>query len=200
MPDDTVGARLAEEWRQTTAVAAPVVMAPASAERVTRTVVVAELQDVQQAVRWLRQAAEESWNRRLATSRWSIVDVVAHLASWAWRTRVEAEALVAGRRLDEIVHFGHDGPHAWNQREVERRRQSSLDELVDEIDGEHERLIELVASVSDVDADRVVELPRTIGEPMRSWHMSLAAMILMTCWHSRLHLNRVRQLLDGNLR
>jgi hypothetical protein len=198
MSEELLDTRLAAEWRLAVSAAAPPAITAAAAEpsRASRTAIAAELEDVRLSVEESRGVIERAQSR-LATRRWSVRDVAAHLASWSWRTRVEAERLITGEPFDEIIPFGVDGPHAWNQREVDARRSRSLAELFDEIDAEHVRLTDLVAGMSDDQASRLVTLPRTIGDPAVPWLLTIGAMILMSCWHARLHLRRIARITAG---
>jgi hypothetical protein len=199
MPDARFDMRVASDWTTTIEkMAAPPLSSitsqadPALASRVA---IVAELEEARLLSQQLRQALDSTDAARLATRRWSIRDVVAHLASWSQRTRLEADALLGRGTVDEIVPFGVDGPHAWNDRAIEARAKHSLADLFLEIDEEHERLIAIVADTRDAELAREVELPRTIGDPPAPWRRTIGAMILMSCWHARLHLTRLEQLL-----
>jgi hypothetical protein len=169
------------------------VAAAAGPDRASRVAIMAELEDVRLLIEELREgyALPERKAARV-TSAWSALDVIAHLASWAAETRREAESLLAGERLDYIIHFEREGgPRAWNHREVEARAARGLGELIDELNDETTRLIDLVIDAPRRSLESVVELPRTLGEPPQRWVMPLGAMILASCWHSRLHLRRL---------
>jgi hypothetical protein len=124
-------------------------------------------------------------------------DVLAHLASWARQARIETERLLTRQPFSFNIHFEPvGGPRAWNQREVDARRDWPLADLFAEIETEHDRLIALVVEMPDEAAQQVVELPRTSGEPPRPWRMPLAAMLIMSGWHERLHLARIDEILN----
>jgi hypothetical protein len=199
MSDASFAARLTAEWVDsvTRAAAPPAssIVAQAGPERASRTAVLAEIEDVRLTVEELAASLDEVGAARLATRRWSIRDVLAHLASWAWQTCVEIERLRDGEAFDETIHFGVTGPHAWNQRHVEERSGRSLAALLAEIDAGHERLIALVIEMPEADLHRIVDLPRTIGEPAQPWRMPMSSMILMTCRHARLHLRGIERLM-----
>jgi hypothetical protein len=63
--------------------------------------------------------------------------------------------------------------------------------VCDEIDSELTQVAEKVAHLPDDQLHGVVELPRTSGEPAEPWRRSIAAMVLMSCWHIRYHLVRL---------
>jgi hypothetical protein len=201
MSDAAIGARLTAEWADSMNRAAvpPVsaIVAQAGLERASRAALLAEIEDVQLSVEDLGVSLDETSAARLATRRWSVRDVLAHLASWTRQTCVEIERLRNGQPFDETIHFGLDGPHAWNQRHVDERNGRPLPALLAEIDAGHERLIALVVEMPEADVHRIVDLPRTIGEPAQPWRMPMSSMILMTCWHARLHLRRLDRLVRG---
>lgn len=168
----------------------------AAAEPMSRVALLAELEDLRLLFTELRdECASPAARRARITSQWTALEVVAHLASWAAETRREAEALLAGDRLDYAIHFERDGgPRAWNQREVDARVTRGLSELVDELVSETDRLADMVLTASPASLEQVVELPRTSGDPPQRWRMPFASMIAGSCWHARLHL---RKLLPG---
>jgi hypothetical protein len=172
---------------------AATIVARSDSEHASRVALLAELDDLQMLFTDLREAlASPSAKEALLTSRWTALDVVAHLASWAAETRREAEALLAGHRLDYAIHFEREGgPRAWNQREVAVRATFGLAKLIEELTKENERLTEMVLRAPQHALEEVVELPRTSGEPAQRWRMPLGAMIAASCWHARLHLRRL---------
>ena len=201
MSDAAIGARLTTEWTDSMNRAAvppaSAIVAQAGPERASRAALLAEIEDVRLTVEDLGVSLDETGAARLATRRWSVRDVLAHLASWTRQTCVEIERLRDEQAFDETIDFGLDGPHAWNQRHVDERSGRPLATLLAELDADHERLLALVVAMPEADVHRVVDLPRTIGEPAQPWRMPMSAMILMTCRHARLHLNRIDRLMRG---
>lgn len=202
MSDGTFEGRLNAEWHETISAAdvpaASDLAERAGAERASRRAVVVELEEVRILVEEVISSLDQARSLRLATRQWTVFDVLAHLASWARETRVEVERLLAGQSFDEVIHFGLDGPHAWNQREVDARRNRAPAQLLAEIEAETERLIELLTDMQEEDVWRQIDLPRTIGEPAAPWRMPLSSMIVMTCWHARGHLGRLERLLRND--
>jgi hypothetical protein len=199
MSDMTFDARLQEEWHHAMMAAEvrPVehIIAAAGTEHASRVAVAAELDDLRMTVEELIVALGDGEASRLATRAWTVVDVLAHLASWSRQTRVEAEGLAANETFADTIPFGTSGPHVWNQRAVDERRGKRPLELLDEVVTEHDRLTDLFARLSDTAVHRVRALPRTLGDPPTPWMMPLTSMVLMTCWHGRMHLARIRTLL-----
>src|SRR5262245_39856912 len=75
-------------------------------ERASRVALLAELDDLRLLVLELREAlaSPEAKTARI-TARWTALDVVAHLASWAAETRREMERLLAHTPFDYTIHF-----------------------------------------------------------------------------------------------
>jgi hypothetical protein len=200
MSDTDFDARLVAEWQDTSrsaVVPSPSeVMARGGPDHASRTAVIAELEEVRVLVEEVVESLDADRAMRLATRLWTVLDVLAHVASWAHQTRVEVERLLSDQSFDEIIHFGVNGPHVWNQREVDARRGHTPAQLLAEIDVEHEQLIELMVGITEQEMRRVVDLPRTIGELRTPWRMPLSAMIVMTCWHARGHLRGVKEMIS----
>jgi hypothetical protein len=172
------------------------ILAAAQPQQASPTAVIAEIKDLRITLEQLRASIERTGVAELrVTTLWTVRDVVAHLASWAAETRREAEHILAGRAFDYTIHFeAAGGPRSWNQREVEQRAGKTLDELFDELDDEHQRLIELVFRTAHERLTVEADLPRTSGEPPRAWHMSVGAMIVAGAWHTRLHIARIEDI------
>ena len=167
-----------------------------AAERMSRVTLLAELEDLRLLFSELGdECSAPGAEVARMTPQWTALNVVAHLASWAAETRREAEALLAGDRLDYSIHFEREGgPRAWNQREVDARATRGLSELVEELLDETDRLTDMVLRAPQTSLEQVVELPRTSGDPPQRWRMPFVSMIAGSCWHARLHL---RKLLPG---
>jgi hypothetical protein len=169
----------------------------AAPDRASRRQVLVELEDVRLSFEELRQPVEDTpLGMRPATGQWTVVQLMAHLASWARRTRIELESLTSGTMPLETIHFEREGgPRAWNQREVDARAAWTTAMIFEELDREVILVADIVARLPVDQLHGVVELPRTSGEPPEPWRLSLAAVVLGSCWHSRYHLARVAPLI-----
>jgi hypothetical protein len=197
MPSDTE-ARLRLEWDSMDAAPLPhadTIIEQAAPERASRRAVLVELEDVRLSLTDLRTHIEASGRDSiLATSRWTIRELIAHLAAWAMRTRQELESLVGDKPPLETIHFEPDGgPRAWNQREVDARNGRSTRALFDELDTEIGQIADVVATAPQQFLAQVAKLPRTSGNPPAQWRMTVAAMIIGSCWHIRYHLARLER-------
>jgi len=194
---------LMDEWRAFAA-AAPIdpdlgaTTIEARGSRVTRRIIWAELEDVRLSFAEVRAALEdESVADRLATTRWSIKDLIAHIGSWAAEFRRQIETAAAGRTFDYVITFTpRVGPTEWNARELDRRRAQSLDDRFREVDEETARIQELALALPDELLFMTAQLPQTPdGRPENRWRTRLADLMLMKCFHDRYHLDRIRDLL-----
>ena len=202
---DIVERRLIDEWdlfveRGEISRDVPAAIAASRGESITRVVVWAELEDVRLAVAELHAALDEDGARAdlLATSRWSVKDVVAHLAAWAGEFRREIEAVARREAFDYSITFvPRIGPTDWNAREHDRRRDIPLDALFREFDAETAGLQDLALSLPDDVLFAVAELPQTPdGTAANRWRRRPADLMLMKCWHDRYHIGRLHQILD----
>jgi mycothiol maleylpyruvate isomerase-like protein len=166
--------------------------------RITRPVLWAELEDVRLAFAEVHAALDDvSKADVLATTRWSVKDLVAHIASWAAEFRRQIETAAAGEAFDYLITFTpRVGPTEWNARELDRRRAMSLDDRFHEFDAETARIQELALALPDDVLFMTAELPQTPdGLPEHRWRTRLADLMLMKCFHDRYHLDRIRDLL-----
>ena len=173
--------------------------AQARGSRITRPTIWAELEDVRLAFAEVHAALdEESKSVALATTEWSVKDVVSHLASWATEFTHQIETVAAREPFDYLITFTPKvGPTEWNAREVGRRRSQSLDEAFRELDAATARMQELALTLSEDSLFSAAELPQTPdGRPESRWRTRLADLMLMKCWHDRYHLGRLRDLLN----
>jgi len=167
--------------------------------RITRPVLWAELEDVRLAFAEVHAALDdESKAGALATTAWSVKDLVAHLASWATEFKRQMETVAARQPFDYLITFTpRVGPTEWNAREVGRRRSRSLDASFRELDAATADIQELALSLPDDLLFTAAELPQTPdGTAENRWRTRLADLMLMKCWHDRYHLGRLRELLD----
>jgi len=178
-------------------------LAPAIVEgrgsRTTRPMLWSELQDVRLAFAELQAALdEESKAEALATSAWTVRDVVVHLASWASEFTRQIETAAARQPFDYVITFTpRVGPTDWNARELERRRAMSLADAFGELDAGTERIQALALSLPDEVLFSVAELPQTPdGRLENRWRVPLANLMIMKCWHDHYHLARLREVLD----
>jgi hypothetical protein len=194
---------LTDDWQALIAAARPNPELPAATSqsrggRITRPLLWAELEDVRLAFVEVHAALEDaSAAGMLATTHWSVKDVVAHLASWAAEFRRQIETAAARAPFDYLITFTPKvGPTAWNEREVARRRDLPLDACFRELNTETGRIQDLALTLTDAALFAVAELPQTPdGRPENRWRTRLADLMLMKCWHDRYHLGRLREVL-----
>jgi hypothetical protein len=74
------------------------------------------------------------------------------------------------------------------------REGRSLSSLFDELDTELLRIADAVVTVPESRLRAIVALPRTVDDPPVPWRLSIAAMVIGSCWHTRYHLTRLEGL------
>jgi hypothetical protein len=164
-------------------------------ERTTRPMIWAELEEVREAFADLRGAiaADESRAAALATTEWTVKDLIAHLASWAVEFRQQVETVANGDTFDYVIEFTpRVGPSAWNAREVARRRNQPLDASFDELDAATAGIQEFALTLPHDVLFGMTTVPQSNdGRPENRWRVRLADLMLMKCWHDRYHLERL---------
>ncbi len=157
------------------------------------TALFAELEDVRREWQDLREWPKL---REHAGSRvnpgWTYKDLLAHLASWAEEFYREVAAVAGGEAFDYEIRFEPRlGPTEWNAREVERRREMSLDEIFDQFDGASARLQDIVIELLPERLRSEAPLPiRMGGGPMVG---SIAQIAVIKCFHDRYHCAQIRE-------
>ena len=114
--------------------------------------------------------------------RWSLKDIVAHIASW------EAEVVTAFRDLRDGQHpaifdFDRSRIDAWNQDHVERMREVNFFGVMERLHGNRHRLSDEIAHVDD----------ESIGAPSAP-HNQLLRMLIE---HDREHWREIAVRLAG---
>lgn len=195
---------LVDEWQAFAGAGRPdgdlaVTIAEAHGSRITRPLLWAELEDVRLAFVDLRASIDEAAKaERLATTRWTVKDLVGHLASWATEFAGQIETIAAGREFDYLITFTpRVGPTEWNERALGQRAAMSLGERFDELDAATARIRDLALSLPDGVLFGEALLPQTPdGRPENRWRARIADMMLMMCMHDRYHLERLHDVLS----
>jgi hypothetical protein len=165
--------------------------------RITRPLLWAELEDVRLAFVELRASIDEARAERLATTRWTVKDLVGHLASWATEFARQIETVAARKEFDYLITFTpRVGPTEWNDRALDERAAMSLGDRFDELDAATARIQDFALSLLDEVLFGEAVLPQTPdGRPENRWRARAADMMLMMCMHDRYHLERLRDVL-----
>lgn len=106
--------------------------------------------------------------------KWSLKDIVGHLASW------EAEVIAALRDLREgrrpaLLDFDESTLDEWNNDRVERKRELNFWSVFEQLRGGRQRLLEEFAMVSDEDFTSEGAVPNRlavsiIDHETNHWH------------------------------
>jgi hypothetical protein len=194
---------LVEEWRlfagaQRADQDLAVTIVEAHGNRLTRPLLWAELEDVRLAFVGLRASLQGSSKAEtLATTRWTVKDLIGHIASWATELERQIETIAAGKEFDYLITFTpRVGPTDWNARELERRASMSLEERFRELDDATRRMQDLVLSLPDEVLYEAALLPQTPdGRQETRWRTRPADFVVNMCAHYRYHLDRLDDVL-----
>jgi uncharacterized damage-inducible protein DinB len=117
--------------------------------------------------------------------RWSIKETLAHLASAEGSHRQVAQAIAAGQTVD-VPDFDLD---AWNAAQVAKRRQRSIDEILEEMAAERQRTLSALQDLEGEALDREGLHP-ALGET------TVLRVFRIIPIHERWHLKDIKQLLE----
>lgn len=196
MPD--IGKQLAAEWAALGKALAPSLPGNPRAllaGPVRGTLLFAELEDVRRAWEEMRRSpgirAEAG---RLVTSRWTLRDLLAHVASWASEFRGEAETILGGGTIGYEIYFHPGaGPTEWNHARVAERKSQTLGELFGELDVATRRLQELVLRAPADRLSAAAKFAPVIGVEHAPLVRSLAELAGARCFHDRHHMGRITE-------
>ena len=117
--------------------------------------------------------------------RWSIKETLAHLASAEGSHRQVAQAIAAGQTVD-VSDFDLD---TWNAARVAKRRQRSMDEILEEMASERQRTLSALRDLEGEALDREGLHP-ALGET------TVLRVFRIVPIHERWHLKDIKQLLE----
>lgn len=167
---------------------------------VSATELFTELEEALSLWHELQAAPLEKFAGRFINSAWTLKDLLAHLASWAAEFRREVEIAAGGQEFDYSIPYALSaiGPNQWNQVEVEKRAEKSLDEIFEEFETETTRLQNLVLELPDPALTSESEFPLApSGDPAALWRGNSSQIVLMKCFHDRYHMGRIHHWLSS---
>lgn len=80
--------------------------------------------------------------------RWSLKDIVGHVASWEAECITALRELAEGRR-PELLDFPDSRIDEWNQDHAARKRDLDFGSIMGQLKGGRERLLELIDGLTD---------------------------------------------------
>ena len=126
MPRNDIDTQLRHDWQRLVSH----VTAPANpAIRLTPATLWIALEDL--LMEW-RELWSSEWfaavKDQLINSKWTLKDLMAHVASWTGELRAQAEILAGGTGVGYQILFDEiGGPRSWNAEKVELRRSRLLE-------------------------------------------------------------------------
>ena len=117
---------------------------------------------------------------RAFIGEWSLKDIVGHVASWEAEVVSGLRDVKRGKR-PAVLDFDDSTTNAWNQDHVERKRGLEFFNVMDQLKGGRERLLEALDDVSDeeltAESSLYGELVETVIEHDREhWHQIAATL------------------------
>lgn len=147
----------------------------------------------------LRRRSLRRHARRFVTARWTLADMVGHLATWAAEFRRQAEQALRDEPFAEAIPFALSviGPNAWNEARAAEQRRRPLATVLAEFERETAALRDLVAALPAESLYAPRELPLApSGDPDERLRGNLALIVAGKCDHDRYHLARLSAWLD----
>ena len=202
MPEE-IGARLELEWRSLLAAISatersPLDLSPDRRMAVSRVALLAELEEVREEWKSLQGVVDKEMGGRFANAAWTLKDLLAHLASWAREFGGEIATVARNESFDYAIPFAMSilGPNQWNEREVQARRERTLDEIFREFDEETARLQELVMEMEEPVLYQPTPFPLApSGNQKERLTVPPAFLVSGKCLHDRYHFAQIRKLL-----
>jgi hypothetical protein len=202
MPEE-IGARLELEWRSlleamSTPERSPLDLPPDRRLALSRVALLAQLEEVREEWSSLQGLIDEETGARFANAAWTLKDLLAHLASWAREFGSEIATVSRNEGFDYAIPFAMSilGPNQWNEREVQARRERTLEEIFREFDEETERLQDLVIEMEDPVLYQPAPFPLApSGNPTERLPVPPAFLVSGKCLHDRYHFAQIRKLL-----
>ncbi len=94
--------------------------------------------------------SEEEWTRPNAVQKWSLKDLLGHIAAWDEEVLrvIQAFAMQAEPHYSYSISDRNDFA-VWNAEQVEERKNRTLEQIRSEFDGSRRDLIQIVEGVTD---------------------------------------------------
>lgn len=159
----------------------------------------AQLDESLALFRGLRRRGLRRHARRHFTARWTLADMLGHVATWAAEFRRQAEQAVGGEPFGPPIPFALSvmGPNAWNEARAAEQRQRPLRTLLDAFERDTEALRDLVAELPTAALHALHALPLApSGDPAQRLRGNVAMLVIGKCSHDRYHLGRIAAWLD----
>ncbi|MGH9324649.1 MAG: maleylpyruvate isomerase N-terminal domain-containing protein [Vicinamibacteria bacterium] len=196
-------ARLEREWRSLVesiaeAGRSPLDLPPDRRMAISRVALLAQLEEVREEWKRLRELVDEETGARFANATWTVKDLLAHLASWAREFRGQIEAVSRRESFDYAIPFAMSvlGPNEWNEKEVAARRVLRLERIFEEFEEETRRLGDVVIAMDDRSLYRPTAFPLApTGNPDERLQLPPGFLVAGKCLHDLHHFAQLRELL-----
>jgi hypothetical protein len=198
-----IEARLESEWRSlldsVSETPSPLAIPHERRMAASPVALLAQLEEVREEWKRLRALVSDDMASRFVNASWTVKDLLAHLGSWAGEFRRELEIVSRQESFDYAIPFAMSvmGPNQWNETEVGKRRDRSLEEIFAEYDDETEKLQNLVVAMEASTLYRPTRLPYApSGDPEERFEAPSVFIILGKCLHDRYHIAQIRSRIE----
>jgi len=203
LPEARLMELLQAEWKDTAAALAPpaeatvLLRSPEQRMPLSPLALYAEIEDVREAWRQifrhprLAELAAQRFN-----TRWSLKDLLGHLSYWAAEFSAEVRTAAEDAAFDYAIPgvLTEKGPTDWNEKEVAKRRDATLQEIFAEYERSSEALQDLVLQMPEPQLFQEREFPYSpSGDPAQLWHGPAAMVPYFKCMHDRYHFAQIEK-------
>ncbi len=203
LPEARLMELLQAEWKEAATALAPPAEAtvllrpPEQRMPLSPLALFAEIEDVRES--WRRIFAQprlaELAPQRFNT-RWSLKDLLGHLSYWATEFAAEVRTAADDAAFDYAIPgvLTEKGPTDWNEKEVVKRRNATLDRVFEEYERASEALQDLVLQMPQPQLFLDREFPYSpSGDPAQLWHGPAAMVPYFKCMHDRYHFAQIEK-------
>jgi hypothetical protein len=202
-PEMQVMELLQAEWDEALDALAPPVEASVlllPAERrlpVSPLALFAQLEEVREEWRGIFTAPQlAQFAERRINTRWSLKDLLGHMAYWAAEFAAEVRTAGEDGEFDYAIPgvLSEKGPTEWNEKEVMKRRDATLESIFEEYDRATVHLQESVLAMPEPQLFSEREFPFSpTGDPAALWHGPAAMIPFFKCMHDRYHFAQIEK-------
>ncbi|MFQ6088060.1 MAG: DinB family protein [Candidatus Methanofastidiosia archaeon] len=141
------------------------------------------LDNLMKARRELLEVTEGVAEDLRVTEKWSVKDVLSHVVGWDFYTITAIEECLQ----DKMPFYFDLNWDKLNEEEVQKRRNLSLKEVLDELEQSHKALLDFVSEFSE---DRLTEYH---GHRWRRYKITPESLLQVTIHHDIFHARKIRE-------
>jgi len=203
LPESSVREWLESDWQALAAQLAPpaeatVLLLPPEMRLPLRPLgLFAEIEDVRETWRKLFQHPRlGEFAARRVNTRWSLKDLLGHLSYWAAEFAAEVRTAAEDGPFDYAIPgvLTEKGPTEWNEKEVVKRQDATLQEIFDEYERASAALQELVLQLPEPRLFQERAFPYApTGDPAELWHGPVGMVAYFKAGHDHYHFAQIEK-------